>query len=277
MEDWGERGKFKIYYGSINPEDVKNSLNNYIKKYDVEFEIDNINKRNEKYKDYYEIYNNSQDPLVYKMLKILIQWNYNNVFYSRRESQKNLADLCDKYDEKGADYFKYTVESYFKITDSTFVLDYLTNHPYEFKELYNLLFEEKTNRVKSKMELQSLRISLSRFLESYRYNTALNYLSGILGLLLNDYEDNTVKQRFESAFETIAQRDEKFSNYVIGETLKLGKELTKDRKEDLSQVLCNYYDNYLEIYTALEDNTSLNYILLEKISKLKKIGGIING
>lgn len=39
----------------------------------------------------------------------------------------------------------------------------------------------------------SIKVFLIRFLESYRYNIVLNYLSGILGLILNEYDDNLVK------------------------------------------------------------------------------------
>lgn len=43
IEDWGNRGKFKVKYGNIDYESIEKNLNKYINKYDVEFNIKNLN------------------------------------------------------------------------------------------------------------------------------------------------------------------------------------------------------------------------------------------
>lgn len=276
VQTWGYSYDFKLYKGSDSEYNIKKSVTEYIRKYDVEFDFSLITKNNERYKDYYRI-TQEDIPFVLKMLKIVIQWSYNNIFYSRRESQRNLQELCDDYFVKGEDYFKEKLEGYFKIDNSTNVLDYLANNPYDFKELYKLIKNEKTPTLKEKINLEQINRGLSRFLESYRFNTALNYLNGILSLLLDTYKDSINGQRFKSAFETIVTKDNEFKNMVLDETLDIGKILCCENKEKLSEVLCNYYDDYDKIYNSLKDDFSLNKILEDKVERLKAIGGRLNG
>jgi len=272
VEGWGTRGKFKVYYGDLNEKKIEESLRKYIKKYDVEFSMDNLGTA--KYSKYNEIYNSNRYNQVYKLINILIQWNYDNVFYSRRESQKNLVELCDNYWKNGEKAFKENLEIHFKITERSFVLDYLANNPYDFKSLFKELMEE--GKIKSNDKLAALNITLKRFLESYRYNTALNYLSGILGLLLNSYDDLT-KERFVSSFNTIIDMDEDIREFILKNTLFIGKKLDDNNRNSLGEVLSEIYTDNYRIYNELGDNISLNKILEEQLGKLVKIGGRLNG
>lgn len=273
IEDWGNRGKFKVKYGNIDYESIEKNLNKHINKYDVEFNTKNLNQP--KYSKYYKAYSKPNANAIYKLIYILIQWNYDNVFYARRLSQKNLSDLCDAYFEKGEEYFKEVLEGYFKITDNSFVLDYLSNNPSDFESVFKVIFDEEEN-FKEPKELMSIKVSLTRFLESYRYNTALNYLSGILGLILNEYDDNLVKQRFNSALDAISNQNKSLRNLIFDNTLSIGTKLDENNKDNLSESLCRYIDKY-KIYSILKDNVSLNYILEEKMTKLSKIGGRLHG
>lgn len=114
-----------------------------------------------------------------------------------------------------------------------------------------------------------------RFLESYRYNTSLNYLSGIFALVLDKYNDKLVKDRFESAFEKINTYDEDRKTEIFNKTIEIGKKLNEDNKDLLSEVLCKYL-NKEDVYKSLKDNVSLNLILSEKVEIIKKIGENLN-
>lgn len=274
IEDWGNRGKFKITYGSIEYKSIEENLIKYIQKYDAEFSLNNLNQP--KYKKYYDIYNRTNSNPIYRLIYILIQWNYDNVFYARRLSQKNLEDLCDEYFKKGESYFKETLEGYFKITDDSFVLDYLANNPKNFDTVFNILLDDNGN-IQPKEKLNGVRVTLTRFLESYRYNTSLNYLSGILGLLSDNYDDNLTRERFESALDSINNESDEIKYEIIRKTLAIGKQLDEKNKHELSSILCNYVNDKYTIYKELGDNISLNYILEEQLDKLKVIGGNING
>lgn len=271
IEDWGNRGKFRIFINDMNPNVVKDSLIRYINKYDVEFDFGN-----KKYNDYKKIIDREDVDLIYRCIYILIQWNYDNVFYSRRQSQKNLIDLCDEYFEKGEIYFKEKLEGYFKISDDTFVLDYLSNNPYDIEVLKNLIFE-KDGVLKDKNELIKVKASLSRFLESFRYNTALNYLSGILSLVLDTKIEFQSEERFKSALELIKEKDEDYIENMLEITFKVGENLKYNNRDKLGEILCIYFTDYNLIYSKLMDNVSLNYILLKQIDRIKKVEEIIGG
>lgn len=271
IEDWGTRGKFKVIINKYNSNDVKKSLFKYINKYDIEFDFND-----KKYIAYKKIIEEDDVDLIYRCIYILIQWSYDNIFYSRRQSQKNLIDLCDEYFEKGPNYFKEKLEGYFKISDETFMLDYLSNNPYDLKVLIDLIFDEN-GILKNKNELIRIQNSLSRFLESYRYNTALNYLSGILQLILNNTLESQIEDRFKSALELIKEKDDKYISEMLEITFKVGINLSSANKDKLSEILCLYFDNYKLIYSKLNDNVSLNFILIDQIYRLKKVEDIING
>lgn len=274
IEQWGNRGTFKIEYGDNDYESAFNSLNKYIRKYDVEFNLNDTNI--EKYKKYQEMINNPSGDKIYNLIYILIQWSYDNIFYSRRLSQKNLLDLCDKYFENGQEYFKNTLEGYFRITNDSFRLDYLASNPKDFKYLFEVIFDEK-GKIKSIAKLNKIRITLIRFLESYRYNTSLNYLSGILALILDDYNnDNTTKERFISSFETINTLDKELKNEIYLKTIIIAKSLDEKNRDSVSEVLCDYFDKN-DIYNELNDNVSLCKIIQEKINILDRVWRRLNG
>lgn len=271
IEEWGDsRGKFRIYINNLSEENIKNNLNKYIRKYDVEFNIDNL--EGSPYEKLFKLQNHS---MVSRCIALLIQWNYDNVFYARRQSQKNLVDLCDEYFEKGEKYFKEVLEGYFRITDNSYVLDYLANNPEDLKSMYEIIVDDN-GKLKSKHALKAVDLSLLRFLESFRYNTALNYLSGIISLVLEEYKDSTRMERLKSAFEAISKKDNEYKDKIIEETLKIGKTLSIESKDKLSEVLCDYCSKE-EVYKHLNDNVSLNFILQEALDRLNKIEVNING
>ncbi len=273
IEGWNNRGKFKIYYGEMDEKHIQKSLESFIQKYDTEFSFKNLSAK--KYDRYYRMYKREDVEAVLKYIYILIQWNYDNVFYNRRQSQKNLLDLCNSYFQKGENYFKEALEGYFKITDETYVLDYLSNNPNDLESLFTLILDEE-NKLKNRQHFNKIRLGLRRFLESYRYNTALNYLSGICALILGEY-DKIVKDRFREAFISIMDKDSHIKDMVFEKSIIIGNNLDIEEKDELSQILNEFYKNKYEIYDKLKDNVSLNYILEEKLEKLMEIGGRISG
>ena len=118
--------------------------------------------------------------------------------------------------------------------------------------------------------------SISRLLESYRYNTGLNYVSGMVRFLLNDFDNRDGRLRLESALKQISRYDEIEKVEILEKTLEICKESNIENKEDLSQLLCTYYPNMkIFIYGSLKDNYSLLLIIEESNKRLQKIGGIV--
>lgn len=271
IKDWNsEKGIIGVDFCNYTDESIMNGLLKYIKKYDKDFDI---NSKSKEMNQYIEIL--SEDlPSYKKAYKILIRWQYENIAYNRRQSIKNLADLCESFTD--GDSFQNTIEDYFKFTDVTYSFDYIAENPKEYDNWFSaLLKDEDDNKEKlTTSELKSLKVNLSRFLESYRYNVGLNWISGMVRLILKEYDDVDGKIRLQSAFEQISKLPENDQMSILNKTLDIGKTyLDAEGREDLSKIIIkNYQVGAEKVYIELEDNYSLNYLLGNYANRLRDIG-----
>jgi len=109
---------------------------------------------------------------------------------------------------------------------------------------------------------------VGRFLESYRDNPGLNFISGMVRLCLNDFENADGRTRFELALEQIRQFDDKqqceFAKLLCG----FSNALTEQQKQTLTESVCRYIHQIgpLKILqSGFKDQNSL-YSLLEYYS-----------
>jgi ATP-dependent DNA helicase RecQ len=180
---------------------------------------------------------------------------------------------------------------FFIFTDTTFILQDIAENPKKWESWFEALFkteEYKENGIKKKKkihipeienikdrkrEFEKLKDSISRFLESYRNNVGLNFVSGFVRLALNEYEDSDGKERFESALlsvkETFAQEQQKD---FLTRLKVLGKHLTEEQQIDLIQSISKYYHEMLEELAEYYDLAYLlNDVYAQKIKKIKKL------
>ncbi|MBG0765795.1 MAG: hypothetical protein H0S78_13150, partial [Tissierellales bacterium] len=119
--------------------------------------------------------------------------------------------------------------------------------------------------------------TLRRFLESYKNNTGLNYISGLLYLIADDFENDDGRDRFIEALNNI-------KNFKLGEridilenTLKLGKILDEKNKQILSKLLIEENKgHHKKIYMELEDEYSLKYLLGISLNRIQEARREIN-
>lgn len=268
IEGWDKNGKFDIQFNKFDNKSITHSLTKYIRKYEADFSFEKL-KKNDKYKEIIE----EECDYAYIIIKILIQWNYDNVFYNRRQSLKTLVDLCEDYNKEKENKFKERIESYFKFTEDTYVLEHISQNPKDYERWFQIFFDEEGN-IKNTSQLQDSIYSLTRFLESFRYNIGLNYISGLLRLVLGNFDSVDGRERFKNSLSEIVNFKESEKEEILAKTLEISKLIKAEDKENLSYFLCRYFnDKKIEIYKNLEDNTSLNLILKEKIENLKNIGG----
>jgi hypothetical protein len=141
-------------------------------------------------------------------------------------------------------------------------------------------FEDKKDlrkelKVVNKKDLQEIRGSITRLLESYRYNTGLNYISGMVRLLLGEFENQDGRYRLDLAFNQIIKLDDIEKVEILENTLEIGKEGNTQVKENLSEFLLQYYPNQkVKVYNSLQDNYSLMKILGDSNKTLQKVGGL---
>lgn len=199
----------------------------------------------------------------------MLNWTFENIAYSRKQSLKTLSDWCSQFED--SESFKNRIDSYFIFTETTFVLQHIAENPMEYEKWFDVLTTK--NQFPNAAELKKLKDSISRFLESYRNNLGLNFLSGFVRLALDEYQDSDGKERFESALETINQIFKIEDNETFMERLLLiGRNLTEDQKVELCQSILRFYPEKLEYLAEYFDlEYLLNDLYSQKLSILQKI------
>lgn len=279
IENFFGSGDFEVDYTNYNDDSIKTALERTISKYDNEFSFVTI-EDDEKYADYKKILETDKLSTLDKYILILLQWSYDNFAYNRRQSLKNIYEnscaLADGTISK--EEFKTRLENYFKFTQTSFILQHIAENANETKKWFEVFYKiednKNTNEFISKRQQESLRDNLSRFLESYMYNTGLDLISGLLRLLLNDYENIDGKERLESSLERIAKYNEEEVEFIITNILIIGKHFDKKNKNLIAKSLYKYFNTkkiLIKIYKELEDNYTLTLILEQTNLKLKNI------
>lgn len=276
IEDWtidiwdSKKGVIEVIFNDFNIDTMNNHLEQYIKKYNKEFNLDTIYTNNitiEKKTHYNmsKVLMNDELLEYERIVNALLIWVYDNIIYTRRQSIKTISDLC-RTSEDG-ELFKKAIENHFKFDDDTYILDYVAENPTDYNRWFEAIRNSKGEF--NKEQIKALKGTLGRFLESYRYNTGLNYISGIIRLILDDYDNMDGKQRLEDAFKSIRNYDENIKNEILIFSLDAGKLMDIKNRTYLSMLLCDNFDNTLEIYESLKDDYSLGVIIEENNKKLE--------
>lgn len=278
VNDWTTNftNHYEVEFLSIEENSILKGLSNYILKYEPNLKLtQELNKIN-------------RPSVREKCIWFLLQWTFENIAYNRKQSLKTLADWCSDFAEIGNEAFKKRIDNYFRFSETTFVFQHIAENPKDFEkwfEVFNRIdkneFQEEIvifipsieNEHEKKIELERLRDSLSRFLESYRNSTGLNFVSGLIRLFLIDFEDNDGRERFESALENIRKEySEDAQIQIINRLISIGHHLQEDEKAMLCISIAKYYPKLLE---ELAETYGLYYLLndtlSEKLQQLKSI------
>lgn len=248
---------FEVQFNSLNENHIIKSVSDYITKYEPNTDVKQ------------ELQKVQQNSVLEKAIWYLLNWTFENIAYNRKQSLKTLSDWCSGF--KDSDSFKQRIDSYFIFSETTFVLQHIAENPQDYVKWFEVLTTNK--QFPNKTEFEKLKDSVSRFLESYRNSTGLNFVSGFVRLALNEYEDSDGKERFESALsslkETFPQEHQKdFLNRLQG----FGKYFTEEQKLNLIQSISKYYPEMLE---ELAEYYDLAYLLddvyTDKLKELKKL------
>ena len=274
IEDWGETtAKIKVSLNNYSVETVKDSLFAYIRRYDPEF---SETSSHSKHVEYIEILNdNTLKPYV-RLMKVLLKWSYDNIVYQRRQTIKNMKDLCDNF--SGNDYLRKYIDNYFRFSDRTILLDQVAYSPKEYKNWFEAFYEYRDidNLRKAKFPItragaESLIPTIQRYLESYRYNTGLNYISGMARLLCDEFEHSDGLPRLEEAFNNIEGFSSQDYDEIITQTLEIGKQADERNRELLGEFLLRRNPKRAkQIYKAIKDSSSLLHMLSDSVEKLNK-------
>lgn len=265
--------EFDVSFQEKTDESVFEGLHKYIIKYEPITKDELRLKVNER----------PDTNLTARSLRFLIHWIYDNIAYERRQALKGIADLCREY--KNSDDFKRKIIAYFDVNEITFLLQHISEHPNDFQKWFDVFvkrnqkFEILGYILKDKKETENLKLKLQRFLESYKNNTGLNFISGIVRLFLNEFADQDGRTRFEQALENIKEHfEESEIEEIIEKTLEIGVLLDTVGRFNLSSSILKYFPEFSQnLYDALGDTKSLDFILQLQTNRLQNINSILYG
>lgn len=285
IEDWTISnffggGVFEVDYANFSEEEIRQALLRTINKYDKEFSLEAIHK-DVKYSLYRRILNAPNDfSDTDKCILILLQWSYDNFAYNRRKSLKDIYELSCAFEnsEDGKNRFKRSLEAYFKFTQKSYLFDQIAENPRNFKKWFEIFYQIEDNLVSDKFitrrEQENLRDNLNRFLQSYMYNTGLDLISGLLRLLLDDYNNSDGRERFESSLEQIQKYEPDDREYIIEQIFKIGQELSINNKNYLAESLYKFFESHKflhRIAKALGDFYSMGILIEDVANRLRTI------
>ena len=209
-----------------------------------------------------------------RLITTLLEWAYDHFVYSRRQSLKNVHELCARYGELDSDGFRKELESFFRIDATSNRLRYVAEGGVDsIAEWRGLLLLDDGSGLRKISNIETLRSQLSRFLESYESNVGFNLLSGLIRLILDQYADPDGRARLIGALERVVQSGEPdHADVILDFVLDVGTHLDESKKrvldEDLVDVLSNDRGKLFRIHAALDGEASAVAYLAQLASQI---------
>ena len=259
----------KIELKPVSDNGIFNNLIAYIKRFEVLFNLDQDIPR---YRTYRDIWNNSKKTVVNRSLEILISWMYDTIVYARRRALKSLLDACDNF--KNSDDFKEHINQHFAINDESALLGIVAENPLNY-ELWFTIFDSKPEWAGSTERLAGIKAVLNRLFESNRYNIGLNFISGLIMLILGDFHAVDGRDRMSQALADMKMHIPDITPvlYKMFEGMK-PYAFDPSQNDLLGEILIEHYPEQAElIYENLQDTSSLTLLLKFAASRIRSIGG----
>ncbi len=288
VEDWTTNfiNHFTVSFNSLDEKHIIRSLASYITKYEPNSDVkSNLEKTisDPRYDKCISDYMSADprkpkllrnyDSVVYAATWFILNWTFENISYTRRQSLKTIYDWC--LDFKDSASFKKRIDSYFVFSETTFIIQHIAENPLDYIKWFEVL--TINNQLADKAEYEKLKDAVSRFLESYRNAIGLNFVSGFVRLVLGEYDDNDGKERFENALSQISDLLKLDEQEDLLIRLKiLGGHLSDNQKIELFESVVFYFPEKKEEFA---DHFGLDYLLndlyLQKIQQLKTLNNML--
>lgn len=293
VEDWTIKnffkGEFEVDFANFTEQSVKNTLIETIAKYSDKNTIDNLINN--------EFHKNPSLSTVDKSIFTLLNWVNKHFVYNRRQSLKNIFEACRNFQE--GDFkqrkidFKNKLENYFKFNESSFVLQHISENSFDFLKWFEVFYCLKTvNQTQFRTieiigieEMKKLQDNLSRFLESYANNIGLNYVSGLVRLMNNDFDNSDGKRRLSMSIDTILEENWNFNGVnikepILTETSKIVASSNIQKRNTLAsffiEKLGEDFEALILINEYLEDELTSAFLVKNYTNRIKIINKKIN-
>lgn len=267
VEDWTVTnfftGEFEVEFSNYTEETIQETLKKAIRKYDREFDYATLDSK-ELYQSYKKIWEKDVS-IKDRCIVLLLQWAYEHFSYNRRQSLKNIYENCDDYISKKVtkEEFKQRLENYFKFSEASYLLQHIAENPTHFYRWFEVFYQINNNKISNEIinweQRQSLLANLSRFLESYEYNTGLDFISGVLRLLIDDFGNADGKDRFETSFKRIMKYEQEDFDFIFEKLLEIGSIMSRGSKNDLAVSLLTFFPDNPQILKKIQKKLGDEY------------------
>lgn len=279
-------GIFLVYLNKFDDKSVSTAIETTVSKYESGFSLDDFFVAPD---GYYEIlvnrYYSGKATKLETYIGIFLLWSYDHFVYNRRQSLKNVYEQCSMLADRQItpEQFKVNLENYFKFNEGSDALFNIANHPGDIS-LWLLPFYDPEQLDKkviaSEKYIYQVRAQLSRFLESYKDNPGLNFVSGILRLMANDFDNADGRQRLEHSFKFLKSFASKEVNSFVQALSELKTVLDIYQRDRLTPVLLSFFSEHIaidEMYRLFEDNHSLSLALQNRVNAIQNINNRLRG
>lgn len=214
-------------------------LKNHILKYQSNFDFDKPNS-----------FENRLDYLV--------NWANENYLQERIQTMKTLYEKCEDFID--SNHFM------------NYIKDYFSNDPVYVRLVNkNISINDWLEALKTHPEQTKSRIA--RLLESYDKITALNYVSGITRLRLNEFDNADGERRLNMALEEVAAYNENDRDTLFDGTIVL---LQKEEREIFIECWLRYIKQDVQkIYQKTNSSICEDFLTINFINELLEVGGKI--
>jgi ATP-dependent DNA helicase RecQ len=239
------RGTLQIEFSCRDEQELTENIERAITKYEPGFQLDDIFRSNSKY--YQLICERLENGRITKtqfVFLVLLLWSYDHFVYNRRQSLKTVYEQCSDLASGaiGEQEFKDRLEGYFEFNEASYMLHHLAENSADPRLWLSLFFEEsedggRSERIIDEKRLLTLREQLSRFLESYKDNVCLNYLSGVIRLISDQFDDADGERRMADSIDRLMRVDSFSARTLVTDTLRLGPLLSMKSKADFARLV----------------------------------------
>ena len=219
-------GNYEVFIGEFGVLSIRAHLQKAINRYDREFDLATLDQspsRNMQTLLSLAKKNKLSETDFYVCLLLL--WSYEHFVYNRKQSLKTVYEQCYALSSGhiSAPEFKSAIEGYFRFGESSDLLKEIADDPKNYHAWFEILYKrsEHPKQLRTASALKEVQEQVGRFLESYRSNVGLNFISAILRLLFDDFDDADGEPRYHAALRTISQMSFKDQQNVFSQASKL--------------------------------------------------------
>lgn len=276
IKDWTVENFFKSQYRvdwvDQTPQQIASNIYSYISKYELSVEQQEMTKERLLHKASSLMKDHAEEEL----LRELLQWIYDNFFYQRRQSLKNLFDACSDFDNQNPDRFRRRLEAYFQLNEDRYLIqDTVGASADEAPRLVKQLITGPNGKLKSSQSVEELFGSVLRFLESYPANAGLDLLSAVCRSLNNEFENADGRPRMEQFLSAL--KSGKAFSVGWNNLLSLLKTVPQGAREVLIDCIVTSYSEpaySLELYELFQSEVALESCARNMNSRVNQLIGV---